>query len=52
MKTPEKMTRDELIEYSLGLKRMIHGLQKQLTAALDEMVRLSKELKENSPPVV
>ena len=40
MKSPENMTRDELIEYTGNLKKMIHGLQIQLTKALDELVRM------------
>ncbi len=35
MKTPETMTRDELVEYANHLKKMIHGLQVQLTKALE-----------------
>ena len=35
MKTPETMTRAELIAYAGDLKKMIGGLQTQLTKALE-----------------
>jgi len=35
MKTPETMTREELVAYSHHLKNMIRGLQAQLTKALE-----------------
>ena len=38
MKTPETMTRAELVAYCRDLKQMIHGLQVQLTKALEAVV--------------
>jgi len=35
MKTPESMTRGELLEYVSSLKKMIHTLQVTLTKALE-----------------
>lgn len=35
MKTPETMSRAELVAYANDLKRMIRGLQVQLTKALE-----------------
>jgi hypothetical protein len=35
MKTPETMTRQELIAYAQALQSMIGNLQKQLTKALE-----------------
>ena len=35
MKSTKTMTREELEQYSADLKKMIHGLQVQLTKALE-----------------
>ena len=46
------MSREELVEYVGHLKRMIDGLQKQLTKALETIVQLKSALmtaKENQP---
>jgi len=37
------MTRAELIQYSKGLKSMVHGLQAQLAKALEAMVKATKK---------
>lgn len=39
MKTPETMTRAELIAYATALQGMIASLQKQLTKALEAVVQ-------------
>jgi len=49
MKNHEHMTIDELIKYVKGLKGMVHGLQVQLTKALESNASLyaeNKKLKE------
>lgn len=43
MKHPEKMTVEELIEYNTNLKRMIHGLQIQLTKAMEAVAEMHAE---------
>lgn len=42
MKSPETMTRAELIAYAHDLKRMVAGLQKQLTKALEAVADAKK----------
>ncbi len=43
MKTPENMTRDELVKYANDLKCMIRNLQSQLSKALEAMVEERKK---------